>query len=293
MVRAFPSPWEIPTQRYLDDISKICGIDLQRNDHRVKHRFSAAAAAISFLQSMPRRSRLHVRKIILDEDHKSIGSPESHIRGLVPFCIENPALRIQRQVDAWRAVFPGEDFPLQTPIVFTLPRQMNMYDGVTTDMATHAIARWLTEAMTLQLVGMPSKSFSLQFFVNSNQDVFEELKRGAAWQCARQESYVRNLLPQSSIWNERNGPFYFSESFPGAVRDIIEGNSFIHFDVAPGELWNIDNIIEINRGCSEEGWTENWLQSRGTLRTKPPLLSWSEILREYILPDPDELMDES
>jgi hypothetical protein len=57
MVHAFLSSWEIPTQRYLDDISKVCGIDLQRNDHRVKHRFSAAAAAISFMQSMPRSTR--------------------------------------------------------------------------------------------------------------------------------------------------------------------------------------------------------------------------------------------
>jgi hypothetical protein len=98
----------------------------------------------------------------------------------VPFCIENPAVRIERQVDIWRAVFPGEDFPLQASIVFTLPQQMSMYDGVTTDIATHAIARWLTEAMTLQLVGMPSNSFSSQFFANSNQVVFEELKRGTA-----------------------------------------------------------------------------------------------------------------
>jgi hypothetical protein len=77
------------------------------------------------------------------------------------------------------------------------------------------------------------------------------------------------------------------------MRDIVEGSSFVHFDTSPGEPWNIDNVIEINRGCSEEGWTENWFQSRGTLRIQSPLLSWLEILREYILLDPDELMDES
>ncbi|KAK2760589.1 hypothetical protein CKAH01_05275 [Colletotrichum kahawae] len=93
------------------------GMPYRRAADRFNYRFSAAATAISFLQSLPVKDRMQLRSIVLNEDRESVALPESHGQGLIPFCKENAALRIERRwmVEASRLVaagMPEESFKL-------------------------------------------------------------------------------------------------------------------------------------------------------------------------------------
>ena len=87
---------------------------------------------------------------------------------------------------------------------------------------------------------------------------------------------------------------------PSIHNDFVDNalllvSAHLKFSIAlyHAKLWNMEDVIEINRGRSEEGWNETWYQLRGVLRTPPSLPRWSDILLEFILPDPEEPMDQS
>ncbi|KAI4695933.1 uncharacterized protein J4E88_000103 [Alternaria novae-zelandiae] len=66
-----------------------------------KHRSSAASLAIQFIQSLEETSRVKIRSVVLNEDQISVAWPESHGRGFIPICQENPQIRIKRRVNLW------------------------------------------------------------------------------------------------------------------------------------------------------------------------------------------------
>ncbi|KAK1829761.1 hypothetical protein QBC39DRAFT_355838 [Podospora conica] len=72
--------------------------EARRSKGLLIRRFSAAAAAVHFLKSIPPATRSQIRTVLVHEDFGSIGGP-TDILGLVPFCAENPHLRIQQRVD--------------------------------------------------------------------------------------------------------------------------------------------------------------------------------------------------
>lgn len=55
-----------------------------------KYHFSAAAAAIGFLESLPRSTRTQIRNIIVNENHHSVCESWQHSAGLIPLCLETP-----------------------------------------------------------------------------------------------------------------------------------------------------------------------------------------------------------
>ncbi|KAK4643813.1 LOW QUALITY PROTEIN: hypothetical protein QC761_404890 [Podospora bellae-mahoneyi] len=107
-------PWRIPTDDELDRIGARLPIrkreasaalrDMWR-DHPGRFRFSAAAAAICFLNSLPTTTRKHIRRIHLDEDRVSVSHPECPIRGRLPFYLENAGLMIERRASLWNNLF--------------------------------------------------------------------------------------------------------------------------------------------------------------------------------------------
>ena len=66
-----------------------------------KFYFSAAAVAIQFPTRLGSETLSHLRNIVIQEDECSIADPESHAKGLIPFCLANMQLRILRRVDLW------------------------------------------------------------------------------------------------------------------------------------------------------------------------------------------------
>lgn len=183
-------PWAIPTTKTLDELAKVLedtslieesSSAEDPEDFRHAHymngsplrrrifRYSAAAAAHSFLESLPSSTRSHVRSIVLNEDRKSVSFPESHCQGLVRFYLENPHLRVERRVNLWRTVFQSHDIQLL---------------GLTSVYMTEAVANWVVEASAL-----PS-AFSLIFdgqpITEKSSEVFQKVVvREAAWAAGR------------------------------------------------------------------------------------------------------------
>jgi hypothetical protein len=113
-------PWAIPS---VDDIATLkhkvpsWPINANRIDpstywNNLEYRFSAAAAAIHFLQNTVESVRTRIRKIIFHEDHIAVAWPECHAQGLIPFCQQSPGLKIERRVNLWRNALHGGTDPL-------------------------------------------------------------------------------------------------------------------------------------------------------------------------------------
>ena len=110
------------------------------------HRFSAAPAAIRFLESVP-EARKQLRKTVLREDHVAAANPECHARGLVPFCHENQALRIERRVSLWRNIFlkcrkVAANYSLTSMSMVATEDRAPLW----ADTVTRRVAEWMVEA---------------------------------------------------------------------------------------------------------------------------------------------------
>ena len=90
--------------------------------------------------------------------------------------------------------------------------------------------KWITEAHHLIANGMPAGSFSLTLdgdpAPDQSTDLFELVKEDAAWQTALSQRYAEESWDLTFIQIRRGGIF-FSEVFPQAIQDIVEGKSFV------------------------------------------------------------------
>ncbi|KAK1839432.1 hypothetical protein CCHR01_17941 [Colletotrichum chrysophilum] len=311
-------PWIIPTD---DDIAQIMSyngwpipspddedfeIHLPRSDDRSKYRFSAAASAIYFLDSLPYHNRAHLRNIILNEDREAVSQPACHVQGLIPFCKENPLLRIERRCSLWGNVFrpdwlSGDPDSRVDPEWVPDPK-------LRSNQVSRNVATWIMEALALEHHGMPHGAFSLLLDGGPAPQLCEEIfqtvvQRDVAWQLARDESRRRGYLP-ARTWIERNGEHpwrwssyfrpaesdlgYMYEGFPRAMRDVAEKKSVVRCNFDVGVPWDVERIVEERRGRGEQEWNEDWFAHDPlSWETVPPLPSWTDCLREDVL-RPDE-----
>ncbi|KAJ0381902.1 hypothetical protein COL922a_013635 [Colletotrichum nupharicola] len=280
--------------------------DGRRSDDRSKYRFSAAASAIYFLDSLPYHNRAHLRNIILNEDREAVSQPACHVQGLIPFCKENPLLRIERRCSLWGNVFrpdwlSGDPDSRVDPEWVTDPK-------LRSNQVSRNVATWIMEALALEHHGMPHGAFSLRLDGGPAPQPCEEIfqtvvQRDVAWQLARDESRRRGYLP-ARTWIERNGEHpprwcssytpaesdfgYMYEGFPRAMRDVAEKKSVVRCNFDVGVPWDVERIVEERRGRGEQEWNEDWFAHDPlSWETVPPLPSWADCLREDVL-RPDE-----
>ncbi|GKT59839.1 C6 transcription factor [Colletotrichum tofieldiae] len=295
IIRSYnPASWRIPTQDHLESLYRIfggrrevavrCPMGDVFKDEKLpsdlrRFRYSAAAAAIRFLDSIPQTSRSCLRDIRLLEDRPSVSNPECHGLGLIRFCQENPLMRIERRVSLWKTVFAGDPFR-QTAWQARQPLTRILADQI-----SERIGVWTVEALALAAAGMPQESFTLVFDGDSDGDwkceqIFQHVVlRDAAWQQAMDECFKRGILPHQS-WLERrlnprhagnwsvipghpnrNRPVnwcYLFDGFPQAMRDIVKGNSIVCCSFNPGKLWDIERLIEDQRSWSLTEWKFRW-----------------------------------
>jgi hypothetical protein len=99
---SLPESWSILEQSEVTSIALTSRTTVHPdrfcyNPH-VDYAYSAAAVAIDYLRSLPEAQRRALGTIILTEDHKSVAHPESHARGLIPYCQQYRNLRVKRHV---------------------------------------------------------------------------------------------------------------------------------------------------------------------------------------------------
>ncbi|CAE7033034.1 hypothetical protein PTTW11_05125 [Pyrenophora teres f. teres] len=230
-----PAFWCMPQQQDLAEVAKFLPTSLQDLTHddeghelRLKQYFSAAAAAIHFLEHLGPKQRMHVRKIVIQEDHTSVGLPQTHARGLIPFCIENPDLRIERRIDIWRTDFipKSEHFSADIPYIVS------------------DVAKWISEARLLRIMGMPSTSFSLVLHgptEEASQQLCDAMIKAAIWHEGAQEVARRT----GSKWEDYYG---IAEDFFDVIKAMVRGDIPARFEADMGEVWDIEEILRDSEG---------------------------------------------
>ena len=101
-----PEPWTIPSKDEISLLSKALPDPFLEGTHwkRIRWHYSAASVAIKFLKTLPQNTLSRVRKVILHEDRLSMCRSECHGLGLIPFCIRNPEMHVERRVSLWRNI---------------------------------------------------------------------------------------------------------------------------------------------------------------------------------------------
>ncbi|KAI4652689.1 uncharacterized protein J4E79_008996 [Alternaria viburni] len=306
-----PEPWSTPnegrlprgqegefgysTRCYRRDLAVTLDRELQQladvtvtpdRVERVKYCLSAAACAIRFLRSLRAETREHVRNVELIENRESIAFPECHGRGFIPFCREQPKLRVHRRVSLWRNVFP-----VTTGLSYSIGGQRLKDDRLVSSYVSSAVAKWMAEASALPSLGMPEGSFKLTLECDSapeeTTEVFNVVQRDAAWQTALDLSYARHLLPQPDWRIRRLRSAYLYEAFPKLLEQVTNGDHpFIHCDFHPGTVCDPEDIIRERRGDSSQQWHQAWFNyTPGEFQTPANMPPWHKLRAGYIVWD--------
>ncbi|PSN73428.1 hypothetical protein BS50DRAFT_616806 [Corynespora cassiicola Philippines] len=125
-------PWHIPTESDVNLLTEASvippivawfGLDETWFESGAQCRLSAASLAARFLDRLPSKTRRYIREVALHEDLQSSGRPGCHARALIPFCVENRKMRVERRVSLWRTDVPtgsGVSLPVRLSSVATL-----------------------------------------------------------------------------------------------------------------------------------------------------------------------------
>jgi hypothetical protein len=228
-----PAHWWTPSQKDLDDVAEflpdapeLLTWDSSGREMKVKYYFSGAATAIRFFESLNPQQRMHLRKIVIQEDSPAVGLPETHAQGLVPFCIANPNLQIERRVDVWKTVF--------------IPNSEEFDDDVF-DIVTN-IGRWINETKYLRNVGMPTASFSLVLHGPSeeaSQQVCDAMIRAAIWRDGAEQRYRQR---------GENFGSRIALDLVDIMKAMIRGDIPARFEADMGAIWDIDKILREHEG---------------------------------------------
>ncbi|TIC93696.1 hypothetical protein CH35J_009698 [Colletotrichum higginsianum] len=272
---------------------------------RSEWRFSAAATAIHFLKSLPDTVRCHLRKLVLLEDKQAAPFQESHGLGLIPFCKENPLLRIERRVSLWNNAFHesrSSTFLFETPqdqYERLIRLDKNSLDS---SLVTASVAPWIMEALALAPAGMPASSFSLLLDGNPLPQlctsIFQSVvQRDLCWQSAMLEAVKHNGISDDGTMlyfmsGSDKGEFGW-KGLPQAMKDIASGNSIVRFNFDIGEPLDPTRLVFEHQNWTWGTWIEKW-HERDIMcwETEPPLPSWRDILKENVHNDPVEEIED-
>ncbi|KAI9158095.1 hypothetical protein HJFPF1_06085 [Paramyrothecium foliicola] len=259
-----------------------------------KYRFSAASVAIYFLNNLPKHLRVHLRSLYLHEDAVSVAWPESHAKGLIRFCIENPRLRVERRVELWENIFQASPGAAILSFVFeeVLIREDRMANnreterqGLVSLVTTHLLSLWIMEANALIAAGMPESSFT-PILSGDCSDVFQTALQHASMQAAW-EMFVVDKMPGmpyrefTKIW------WYSFDGFPQVLKAIVQKKSSLikcTFDPGP-DLWDGEVEFRNRSELHEYNGDEVLEEIVRTFHPPDPLPTFRELLVENILPE--------
>ncbi|RBA20536.1 hypothetical protein FPRO05_07983 [Fusarium proliferatum] len=253
-------PWDVPHADVLAEMGRRFGDDhlwpnlrawvpntYQTKEYHAKFRISAASAAIGWLNKLPDNKRMCIRGMAIIEDYPSVGRQECHAAGLVPFCRENPQLRISHRVSMLNVIFSR-----------ALLNRAGSFGGLATyagheigaeafDQANlisfYEIEEWLAEIVSLPKAGMPNGSYTFTLdgepmaFICSR--IFQQIVlRKEAMRFTIERSLPR-LDPEERL--------YFGlglhRGHGDAFAQLIDDSSFIKANFDTGQLWNAEKML--------------------------------------------------
>lgn len=145
-----------------------------------------------------------MRRVILCEDFESVANPQCHGKGLIPYCVENTKLRLERRVSLWQNVLPVTEAFRKLYIEYASaqypPGPWITEDKLQACDVTRSVGSWIAEAILLPTPGMLEGSYTLILDGSPNLEksaaVFAIVQQDAAWQAALDISYARGSLPE-------------------------------------------------------------------------------------------------
>jgi hypothetical protein len=185
--------------------------------------FPAAAVATRFLEVLSPNTCRQSRKTIVEEDRLSVARPITHAQAFIPFCIENPALHVERRVDIW-----------YTEFVHRSAFYKNDTSGTVASIAT-----WINEVRIVYQLGMPASSFNLVLHGPSeraDQQLYDAVIRAAIWQDGATE-----------IARREQRQFYH---YCGEAEDFVD----VIKDMKRGRYWRGSTVRWARYGISRESY---------------------------------------
>lgn len=285
-----PQPWAMPDEAELSTMEALLteplklehfeDTDFHRYHSKMKWYFSATATAVGFLRGLSKRHRSHLQRLSILENCKSVLSPESHSRGLVPYCVENRRLQVHTYISFRETICP----PGWASINFERYR-----NGMESSMRGTVVAfgDWITEISKLPSLGMPAGSFriTLQETSEHTRQAWDFVKETAVLQEAFEEGHRRRgtrLPPWGCSDHIDHYPFFLPYPVPSifyrTIKDIVQGTSFIHFEGDPGGLLDVDELADATENWSVREWRDRWCSFETDDDPEMPT-EWREDLR--------------
>ncbi|KAJ3530883.1 hypothetical protein NM208_g9123 [Fusarium decemcellulare] len=258
------------------------------NRCREKLYFSAAAIAIRFLNLLPQHQRLHVRNIIINEDRLAVGHPEGHALGLIPFCRENPRLKVERRVNLWRNLLLRTAVLGPCDAIYLVEGDPSHYFDRERSKLNHVsvnneLALWGFHAREVMDEGMPAGSFTFVLDgepdLNLSYDIFDGVvHQGVAWAKAYSEGFSRGLFPNPDRYLSRRS----LATVIRGIEHLIGGASFIRSNFDIGQPWDYEKLIEAHKDLPSSAWRNQLMASQAPyFDTSSPILDLTEAMLEF------------
>jgi hypothetical protein len=286
-------PWAIPSQSEVNQmVDVLYGFShhlvdsLLSGRDRLKYRFSAAAAAIDFLESISGRVRQYIRNIVVHEDRYAVPYQSCHVEGLIPFCKENPRLRIERRVSLWRTIFPEDCIASWNIDMDTTATRNGTFEILWGFDIAKRVGAWLEDTIAALHLGMPHDSMTLVLDGDPApelcEDIFQKvIQRCAGWKLAYDESCSRKLLPTLDFVKK---PRFCAEVFPIVVQHLVDNSSIFRCNFNPGQPLDIASLIDEHRGWDTERWWHHFQRpDQEEFETTPPLPKWYNLVLENFI----------
>ncbi|KAF2108609.1 hypothetical protein BDV96DRAFT_586947 [Lophiotrema nucula] len=271
---AIPTEVELaPLEGYLTSPRKGVGdLNLVRRSLNTKWYFSAAAVAIQFLERFD--IACPIKKIILEENFKSVADPQRHMQGLVPLCNAS-TLIVERRFGFFTTILPLDWSGIDRS-------DRTLSDCIYGDDCLYAFVLWVEEMLEL-----PRNMSIVLTGGRESLQVWEFIKQAAAMQEGMIKFLEQRKLPLPSLFEEDAYdafqyplPCFLPRWFASVIRETINGTSVLHFEDDTGDTWDVEQVVRVRHSWTVEDWREEWLRDFSQKVLTLPA-TWMERLKSY------------
>ncbi|KAF4955411.1 hypothetical protein FGADI_4591 [Fusarium gaditjirri] len=275
-----PATWYYTPRSFYDQVGKGVPQDRRSSEFekpdnlleqftsrcREKLRFSAAAAAIRFLQRLPISQRKQMRRISLHEDLPSVNLPSRHTQGLIPFLKENPLLRVERRASVFGCV--TNEHPHNIIGLMEIEEGDEMLSRT---MLGHRkfeanIHYWLLDAVAVVDSGLDTKRFTFVLEAGENSEYCSELfqrviqteiSKSKAWKICLDTGLLASLRPTRI---DRGTARYAKDPrFEKHIDFLGNQTSIFRCDFNPGVAPDVDALVESAKVRPGEDISDKWI----------------------------------
>ncbi|KAL7765737.1 hypothetical protein ACKLNR_003653 [Fusarium oxysporum f. sp. zingiberi] len=246
--------------------------------YRRKYWFSATAVAIRFLNRLSSTQRGYLHKLVLNEDRISVGFPESHAIGMIPFCKQNPKLHVEQRVDVWQNLVMSSGCPSAyglNGIHFERSEpqagERHWLDSISGPEQDLFFSNWVLHGMEVARAGMPDGSWCVVFDgspdLNLATDLFTTLlKRTIVWQTFYTDCVSLGLYIDPSHPDYPFATVTSDERHPERKRSSIFQSNF-----SLDGPWDLDKIAAEHdvHNVNLRGSLYSWLNTAISLNSEP------------------------